>query len=610
MITITEYAENAPAKSGIFFHWNGHSDGEFSRSLLKYVEDNDGKLKRKYVEFINNSGLCLVNNKTIIDTLKFSDGFSYWWMLSFVQSNYNSFINSDILRLLALEEIIINSHYKKIVFKVKNHIIQAILRKFCKNIGVVFQYTFKKDNFYAFSIKKNSSVIILSAILYLIKFIIFSLKNRKNCLNKLHDSKAIFICQYFENFNREKLQSGLFYSNYWPNLDELIHSLGLEINWLHHGVSENNVEYLDNLSLCNSKKNNEQHLLLHSFSSFRVYIRIVKKLFSLMLLYFKIHHFRKKISPLNSSMNFSPLLQPYFKNDFLGCNACANLIVIELFKEVFETIPKQILGFYLYENNHWEMPFIFYWKKNGHGKLCGVAHTSIRFWDIRYFKISNSFLKKLDFELPAPEVIIVNGKEAFETLSNFGTSSMSVIICEALRYNYLIDRVPINYANNTKSRNILILGDVSVSSTEKMLSIISLIYEELNSNYCFYFKPHPASNFDAKKYFFLNRSVEHDSFQNMNQFFSFICITNSSSSVLDAYFSHSRFLVMLDPCSVNFSPARSLNDIKYFSSSYDLKESILIKNSESPKESRTKVSEYFFLDVKLKLWSEFIKNSI
>ena len=58
------------------------------------------------------------------------------------------------------------------------------------------------------------------------------------------------------------------------------------------------------------------------------------------------------------------------------------------------------------ENQNWERIFLFFWRKNGHGKNIGVKHTTIRYWDLRYFDIS----KNKFFNLPQPDLVAVNGK--------------------------------------------------------------------------------------------------------------------------------------------------------------------------------------------------------
>ena len=64
------------------------------------------------------------------------------------------------------------------------------------------------------------------------------------------------------------------------------------------------------------------------------------------------------------------------------------------------SLPRQRLGLYLCENQGWERIFIRAWRKHGHGKLIGVAHSTIGYWDMRYFDQQDKLIKLPFFLTP------------------------------------------------------------------------------------------------------------------------------------------------------------------------------------------------------------------
>ena len=62
----------------------------------------------------------------------------------------------------------------------------------------------------------------------------------------------------------------------------------------------------------------------------------------------------------------------------------------EAIDNILSNIPKQKVGIYLLENQAWEKSLISSWNKFNHGGLIGVAHSTIRFWDLRYFRSKNT----------------------------------------------------------------------------------------------------------------------------------------------------------------------------------------------------------------------------
>ena len=68
----------------------------------------------------------------------------------------------------------------------------------------------------------------------------------------------------------------------------------------------------------------------------------------------------------------------------------------------------------LYEGQGWEQAFLYFWRKYKHGKIFGLAHATIRHWDLRYFH-SKKLLKEIQTNFYYyPNKLLVNGRLCLE----------------------------------------------------------------------------------------------------------------------------------------------------------------------------------------------------
>ena len=77
----------------------------------------------------------------------------------------------------------------------------------------------------------------------------------------------------------------------------------------------------------------------------------------------------------------------------MGSVLVENLLFIESIEIYFKNLPQQKLGLFLHENNGWERAILYAWKKYQKAPIIGVAHTLIRYWDLRYFDNLSRFFK-------------------------------------------------------------------------------------------------------------------------------------------------------------------------------------------------------------------------
>ena len=125
------------------------------------------------------------------------------------------------------------------------------------------------------------------------------------------------------------------------------------------------------------------------------------------------------------------------------------------------------------------------------GTLIGVPHTSIRFWDLRYFYDTRSFL-----QLPFPDLIAVNGPHAKRMFLESGYKDYQLVEVEALRYMYLSSYSSTQHLSNNSSPSrpiqLLVLGDYLPKHNQSMLNLLSSLSSDILANLSITIKTHPA----------------------------------------------------------------------------------------------------------------------
>jgi len=87
----------------------------------------------------------------------------------------------------------------------------------------------------------------------------------------------------------------------------------------------------------------------------------------------------------------------------------SNVLLVELFDAALRDLPHQRTGLYLCENQAWERALVHAWRKHAHGRLIAVGHSTVRFWDLRYFPDGRTLSSTSSLALPRADVFAVNG---------------------------------------------------------------------------------------------------------------------------------------------------------------------------------------------------------
>ena len=436
-------------------------------------------------------------------------------------------------------------------------------------------------------------------------------KNSRSCMADHLDQ--IILLSYFVNINLDP--SCVNISPFWGELPKLLADLSIDHCWLFHyspGISKDSlVESLRKLSSANHESNDRSKLyLVESRINFFILVR------SLFLhLWVSCRSFVAEFlsSPLRISFPvFWPLLYNEWHKSCFGPPSYYNILIFLLYQDFFRACGGQKLCLYLMENQGWETAMLYSWRATSTGHVLGFPHSTVRHWDLRYSYDSSILNSKKSTILP--DYIGITGGYASKHFIDSGFDKSMLVDVEALRYQHLDpSRVPEQLNEFT---SVVFIGDISVSSTLRLLDIADSaqclpdLFEHV------YFKCHPCLD---RSQFCLPRGMVDSGGLSITDLLlnaSLVVCTPATSVSVEALAYSAEVFTFLDPLSLNLSPLRGLCTANTF---YDLPSFLTLLRSQisskstlssSSMSSCLDITQYFFFDEYLSRWNRFLSDTV
>ena len=538
--------KGAPPEGNEVLLWNGYKDTNNHHSLLKYISTHSDRLRAEYLSFIYGFSQFEVSGKRIVEHLEVEEGFSLWWMSLLAEKNpIKSNTVKTTLRLMAIRDLIKELNPTKIELYSPNPNIAKSIKIVCDLHKSSFRFSRQRRSrkYLDFMSIFKRLPHILQGLLFMINYIV-----KRYTLSRIqrptwfHGNSSIFILSYFFNLDKQKSISGEFYSRQWESFPEFLSKKNIKINWIHHYLStpnEPNTSIARRwISNFNKNKTDNVHFFLDSFLSVKVIIKSLNQWLKLVVKSIPLEKEIVRLLKNHQNEWLWPIINKDWKSSVYGVAAMQNILWVNLFEKAMGAIPKQELGLYLCENLDWERAFIHFWKKHGHGHLIAVPHSTIRYWDLRYFDDRRVWDSKDILSQPIADQIAVNGPLSWNTFKRAKQPLDRMIKVEALRYLHLDKKKRHNLLKNNFSTNekkkiyFLILGDILFETTDAMLKLLEFSHELLKEKYDLTFKPHPATPIDIQDYPNLRLKISNVDLDILfDKFQGVICSIYTSASV-------------------------------------------------------------------------------
>lgn len=613
-LTLWDSAAPPPTDAGPIYLWSGYAEGNEARSLLSYVETHAERLRAKYLAWIRDLGEARIDGVRLIDRLGHGAEPSDWWMTLLVEKSlWKTAAISDAVRLLALEERVLELRPTRFRLVSPNRRLAAALRELCRHRDMAFEWVKPRVPFsmrFAPMTLYRALPPSCQAFIALVRYLTSRLTlARERGPTPAPGDRSVFICSYFAQLDLQSCRQGTFQSRYWGGLPDLLRKSGFTAHWLHH--------YLPGADLPTPRTANglmhrlggeqETHRFVESYLSVRIVFRALCRWSRSHVLAWRLRAIRHAFRRPESGLSLWPLLGRAWHDSLSGPAALNNALWIELFDQALGTIPHQRIGIYLYENQAWERALIASWRQHGHGRLIGVAHATVRFWDLRYFDDPRIGQAPGPHAPPLPDIVALNGRAAVEAWHGVPRERPAIVECEALRYGYLntlLPRAPLDAHGRTRKK-VLILTDYRPDSTRRMLELLEGAVSLGASGMTWVVKPHPGCPVDIGRFRSLNLAIELRPLGEILQDFDVAYASSVTSAAVDAYLAGVAVVIMLDGSELNLSPLRGRDDVRFITTSMELAAALQMPELAAPGADR---DTFFFLDPALPRWARMLAS--
>ncbi len=599
-------------------YWQSYNASETGGiySAPKLVENNADQLRSQYLALIYELGEAKVNGKRVVEHLELQPGFSYWWMTLLTEKcNFAKSPQIDnVIKLMAFKAWLKGKGYKHILLVSANSKLAAAMHHLANDLVLGFEWQESKQQRIEKSLVMriyNRLPYSLQAFVWLSKHLIsrWSLRGVGVDEWKKTKAKTTFI-SYLFNLVPDAAKDGHYESRYWTALPQVLEEHQVNSNWLHLYVKDafltNSKEAAKVIKQFNKANGgNQVHVTLDSFLNSRL-------IFLVLWDWFQLFRLKKSLSIAlqKKSGIYWPFLQEDYLNSMVGTAAMSNLLYLRLFQCAMSSLPSQKRGVYLQENQGWEFGFIHSWRESGHSNfLVGIPHTTIKFWDLRYFFDQRSYRQLDRCSLPVPDYVGINGEMAKKMVLEGGYPNEDLIEVEALRYLHLNQTAKHKAYLNVSGvgeMTLLVLGDYLKENTIQQMELLRIAAQRIDKIIKYIIKPHPACPILVEDYPELDLTITNDPIPTLIDHCSLVYTSSTTSAAVDAYCAGKPVVTVLDPKRLNLSPLKGSEGVSFVSSPDAL--AAVLNRMGQMKEVTGQGKDYFYLDPNLSRWKRLLKQ--
>lgn len=607
-LTVWDYDQPCTATDAQVILWRQFAtsnDPASTVSICNYVEKHATEIRPQLLEFIYEVGEAQCGAHNLKTQLKFKTGFSYFWMTHFHSRPYTqSGQLNNIAKVFALREILGNLKSKQLIIHSRNRQLIAVLKDVAKHHNLDCEV--RSPNERQTAISSKSRIKLAAPKPFFAVFAIWQqFTTARNLQVKDRISPMIGLVSFFDYWYRlgPSVQvSRKFQSQYWTNLVNAIS--GSQVNWIHKIVDQRGSTALrEASSLCADFNNsNQHHFIIDANNNPSIIFRSLRDYFRILVRSFPLRKYRHAFVIGKTDINLWPLLRCEWRNSLRGYEAMANCLRFNSLDAIVSKLPRQRVGIYLMENQPWEMAMIHLWRQYGHGQLIGVAHSTVRFWDLRFMSDPRSFFKTSNFQMPRPDLVAINGPLARKSLLETNYPENELVDVEALMYLHLARKQ--TGLRNLEKRTILVATDFLASATRIQMKLLDEFLATNNDDIRVLLKPHWSQTFNNLHPRIEIVSGKEDLATFFDQCDVMYC-SSITSAVIDGVCAGLPVIQCLDPESFNLSPLRGHSEIQVVRTGKELGEAL---RKSQGLVSTIQPSSLFNLDPNLSKWHALIGN--
>jgi surface carbohydrate biosynthesis protein (TIGR04326 family) len=602
-------AEQAAPPHANLLLWQGSARRSGSRSLVEYTETHATEVRRRYLAWAHELGEREVAGRKLREHFRLKRGDSFWWYCLFVeQSAWKQHSLETLIKLMSLELLLQSETPVQLIFAGPQGDYDLVLRALCARAGVRYRCSPEPGSMPMPGSARRVPRL-LKGIAALAHFGRIWLALRAAPQLPAARSRGALLCGQFANHNAARGRQG-FISRFWGGFPEVLRKEGYEVQWLH-------VFYATELAptaraarrllgpLNAPGAASGAHMFVESRLAVSGFVRVGWQWLQIALESLRVGRALRAQFAQGDGTIYWPLIRDDWANAFRGFDCVQNLFYMECFAATVTRLPHYEEGLYLMENHAWERALARVWRTAGQGRLTGVAHSTVRFWDLRYQSDPRRYEPSYREWLPGPDCVAVNSRTAREAYLASCAERESIVESEALRYLHLVPGRPRDFADlkGGEPLRILVLGDYTRERTEALLAIAQRLAESLTTPLEIAIKPHPGCPVDPQRSTSILR-ITQIPVAELVAAAHFVLASNTTSAALEAYVSGGRLLVLDDHSGVNYSPLRGVPDVAFVRDAQDVERVISARDADG----RGRQADAFFnIDPQLPKWRRYFE---
>jgi surface carbohydrate biosynthesis protein (TIGR04326 family) len=416
---------------------------------------------------------------------------------------------------------------------------------------------------------------------------------------------------YSDNCDPEAIRQGRYENRYWAHLPDVLKRESCQTNWLHLYVRDNLLPTAKQAAtLLHAFNQTEQgrqcHVTLDTFLGPGAILRTLRDWLRMTRLGARLGGGLAQAQE-GAAPNLWPLLRDDWQKSMFGADAMGNLLFLNLLEAALKNLPKQQQGVYLQENMGWEFGLIHAWQAAGHGHLIGTPHSTVRFWDLRYFFDPRSYMRSGHNDLPIPNQVACNGPVMRATYQQGGYPVEDLLDAEALRYLHLGQTaLASDSAQNRKDEpmRLLLMGDYLPGNTQLQMKLLERAVSLLPQQLAITVKPHPNCPIQPADYPALHLRISMEPIAKLLAECDVAYASAVTSAAVDAYCAGVPIVSVLDPDTLNLSPLRGCAGALFASTPEALASALasVANNAQAGVHQPT----YFTVDAQLPNWRRLL----
>ncbi len=616
-IEVWDDDEGTPAGAATTLLWRRYPSVDFPAaiSIPELVERHAERLRRRYLAWVMAVGEARVGAATVIDHFRVRDGVSFWWS-SLITEKCNSEKSPDIedaIRLMAFDDWAAGRAITRVRLRTANAALASCLRAWCARHQAEFVWSVAVPRRGPGNWRRRlvgAMPAPAQALTWLLVYLARRWPLRGVGVAQWSASRAdVTFVSFLSHSTVYEQGIARFSSYFWGPLPAVLEQEGVDVNWLHVYVPDPLVPRADGAGRAIRDFNQaaggrQNHVVLDSFLSIGLVARTIREWVRLCGLARRCE--REFVAPDSEGLEVWPELLHDFRHSFAGIAGISGVLYLNLLEVAIGALTRQRLGAYLHENQGWELSLLQLWRAAGHGPVVGHSHSTVRFWDLRYFWDRGSIERRGPLDAPLPDTLAVNGPVAENELRLGGYPPAMLTEVEALRYLPLHD-VPGGDRKPAKAGpvlRLLVLGDFSQTQSQFLMELLEQAVRLVDAALEITLKPHTACPIAPELYPGVSFTLTKRPVAAL-LFECDVALTGATTSAaVDAYCLGVPVISVLNPSTLNLSPLRGREGVSFVSNAQELA-SALSRRLAAP--AAPPAGAFFCTDPSLRRWRQLVK---